>query len=312
MPFISTVHIDQALTNVSQAYTQADLVGDEVLRPNPVDKRSDLWFVYGKEGFTLRDTRVRPRATAGEVDYTLSKSAFNAERHALRHLVTDAERRTADNPLAPEVDATEMLTENLQTNRENEQLALITNGAQVTQNATLSGTSQWSDYTNSTPLVNIRTGKTTVRLGVGREANQLVTSYEVAQVLADHPSIKDLRKYTHPDALDETGLPPVIRGLNVLVAKAVSNSGQDAAPGSFQSIMGKNAVICFTNPSIGRKTITFGWTFEAPDDTTGARGWSVRKYREEGKSGDYVEVASTYVPVLVAANAGYLFETAVA
>jgi len=307
LPFISTVHIDQALTNISQAYEQEDLVGDQVFPVVPVDKRSDLWFVYGREMFTLRDLKVRPGAVAPEMTYSLSQSAYNAERRAERHLVTDAERRYSDNPLQPEIDTTEQLTGNVMTNAENDQLSLANNSAQVTQNTTLSGTSQWSDYTNSTPLTNIRAAKVAVRLGVGREANQFLVSFETGMTLADHPSIKDLRKYTHPDALDESGLPQVVRGLTVLVAKAISNTGDDAIPGNFQSVMGKNAVIAFTNPSPGLKTITFGWTFEAPDDTTGARGYSVRKYRDDAKTGDYVECARTYTPVIVAPLAAYLY-----
>jgi hypothetical protein len=124
--------------------------------------------------------------------------------------------------------------------------------------------------------------------------------------VADHPSIKDLIKYTHPEALTESGLPDTIRGMKVLVAKAISNTGDDALPGTFQGVMGKNAVIAYVNPSPGLKTISFGWTFEAPDDTTGARGYSVRKYRDDAKTGDYVEAARTFVPVVVAANAAYL------
>ncbi len=305
MPFVSTVHVDQALTNISQAYQQEDLVGDRILPVVPVDKRSDLWFVYGREMFTLRDLLTRPGAVSPEMTRTLSKSAFNAERRSLRELVTDAERRISDNPLQPEIDTTEVLTGNVMTNAEYDQLSLIQNPAQVTQNVTLSGTSQWSDYTNSTPLTNIRTGKTAVRLGVGREANTLLLSYEAAQTLGDNPSIKDLRKYTHPEALDDNGVPQTMRGLNVIVSKAIANTGDDALPGSFQSIMGKNAVIAYVNPNPGLKTITFGWTFEAPDDTTGARGYSVIKYRADDRKGDYVEVARTYAPVLVAPLAGY-------
>jgi hypothetical protein len=310
VPFVSTVHADQALTAISQAYQQEDLVGDQVFPVVPVDKRSDLWFVYGREMFTLRGLKVRPGAVAPEMTYTLSKSSYNAERHAERHLVTDAERRVSDIPLQPEIDATEILTGNLMTNAENDQLSVANNTAVVTQNTTLSGTSQWSDYTNSTPLTNIRSGKVAVRLGVGREANTFLASFETAMTLADHPSIKDLIKYTHPEALTESGLPDTIRGMKVLVAKAISNTGDDAIPGSFQGVMGKNAVIAYVNPSPGLKTISFGWTFEAPDDTTGARGYSVRKYRDDAKTGDYVEAARTFVPVVVAANAAYLFVAA--
>src|SRR5258708_2322875 len=110
MPFAQDVHIDQALTNLSIAFTQANLVGDKILPPVPVDKGSDRWFVYGSQYFKVRDDIQRPGATAAEITYTLSSGNFNAERHAQRHLVTDAEVRLSDVPLRPAIDSTEFIT----------------------------------------------------------------------------------------------------------------------------------------------------------------------------------------------------------
>lgn len=318
MPFLSTVHIDQALTNVSQAYSQEPngFIGDQILPVVPVDKRSDDWFVYGREGFFKRDDERRPGAVAMEMDYTVSKSFYNAEEHAQRHFVSDAERRIADNPLKPEIDATEIVTMSVQLQREIAQLNAVTSTSNITQNHTNSGTSQWSDYTNSTPLTDIRTARTTVRQGVLREANTISMGYEVALVLADHPSIKDLLKYTHPDSINMAGLPNSIRGLQTLVSTGgtnTSNEGQSYTGQTFSaSLFGKNALIHFTNPTVGLKMITLGLTFEAPDDTTGARGFSVRKYRDEDRKGDWVEVSNTYGTELLAPLSAYLYAAAVA
>lgn len=316
MPFLSSVHIDQALTNISQAYSQEPngFIGDKVLPVTPVDKRSDDWFVYGREAFFKRDDLRRPGAEAAEMDYTVSKSFYNAEEHAQRHFVSDAERRISDNPLKPEVDGTEILTASVQLQREIAQVNTVNNTSNITQNTTLAGTTQWSDYTNSVPLTNLRTARTTVRQGVLREANTLATGYEVALVLADHPSVKDLLKYTHPDAINAAGLPNSIRGLQVLVSMGGSNSANEGQTQTAfsSSLFGKNALVAFVNPTTGLKMITLGLTFEAPDDTTGARGFSVRKYRDEGRKGDWIEVSNTYGVELLAPLAGYLFAAAVA
>ena len=312
MPFISVVHIDQALTNLSVAYTQAMLVGDRILPPIPVDKRSNRWFVYGREYFKKRDDLQRPGAAAPEITYSLSTGFYNADRHAQRHLVPDAEVNLADVPLRPAIDATEFLTASVQNNREIRQLGLITDPTQVTNNTALSGTTQWSDYTNSTPLTNLRTAKTTVRGAIVREANFLSVYFDVAQVLADHPSIKDLIKYTDPNNISTSGLPNMVRGLMVNVSGAMLDSANEGQAATFASIFGKNALVHFTTPSPGLKTITFGYTFEAPDDTTNVRGYAVRRYRDEELIGEWVEVGTTYDIQLIAATGGYLFTTAIA
>lgn len=316
MPFLPDVHIDQALSNVSQAFSQEPnaFIGDKILPVAPVDKRSDDWFVYGREAFFKRDDLRRPGAHAMELTYSVSKSFYNAEEHSQRHLVTDSERRLSDTPLKPDVDATEILTASVQLQREVAQLALVTSTSNITQNSTLAGNTQWSDYTNSVPLTNIRTARTTVRQGVLREANTISMGYEVALVLADHPSVKDLLKYTHPDAINMAGLPSTIRGLQVLVGMGGTNSANEGQTQTAfsTSLFGKNALVHFTNPTIGLKMQTLGLTLEAPDDTTGARGFSVRKYRDEDKKGDWVEVSNTYTAQLLQALAGYLFAAAVA
>lgn len=313
MPYTSDVHVDQALTTLSVSYKNAELIYDQVLPAIPVEKRSDLYFVYGREQFRKLDDLVRPGSVSPEWERTISRESFNCERHAQKQLITDAERRLSDNPLQPDADTTEFLTDRVQNQREYNVISLVTDPSQVTNNLTLSGTSQWSDYVNSAPLTNIKNARLVARFGALREANNFTTSLDVALALSDHPSVKDLIKYTSPGNIGNSGLPNVIRGLQVNVAGAfidTSNPGQTA---TFAAAWGRNALIHYTNPAPGGlKTITFGATFEAPDDTTGVRGFSVVKWRDENRHGDYVECASTYALKLIAPTAAYLYLAAVA
>lgn len=306
MPYAQDVHIDRALTNISIAYRNDGFIGDRVLPPAPVDKRSDRYFIYGREQFKQRDDLVRPGGIAPEWERTLSTDFYNAERHAQRQIVTDDERRMSDQPLQPDADYTEILTDAVMNNREFAIVQLVTNPAQVTNNVTLSGTSQWSDYTNSTPLVNIKNGKVQARLGALREANMFTLSYEAALTLADHPSIKDLTKYTDENGIATSGLPRVLRGLMVNEAGAFIDSANDGQTPSFSTAFGKNALIHYTQPNPGLKVISFGYTFEAPDATTGVRGFATIKYREDARHGDWIEVSTTYALKLVAPLAAYL------
>lgn len=309
MPYAQDVHVDQFLTTLSVAYRNDGYVGDQILPSVPVTSRSNFYPIYGREHFKQRDDLVRPGSIAGEWERSITRDQYVAERHAQRQFVTDDERQESDSPLNPDMDTTEFLTESVVNNREFAIVNLVTNPAQVAQNLALSGTSQWSDYTNSTPLTNLRTAKTAVRLGALREANCFTISYDGAIVLADHPSIKEMQKYTDPNLISSSGLPGVIRGLRVIEAGAFIDTSNDGQAPTMSTAWGKNALVHFTQPNPGLKTISFGYVFDAPDATTKVRGIATLRYRIEERHGDMLEVSTTYAMKLVAPLAGYLFTT---
>lgn len=312
MPTIGQVHIDQALTNLSVMYKNEMYVADQALPILPVSKRSDRFFIYKKEDFLspsglgaggLANSLRRPGTEASEIDYSLSTQTFYAEEYAYRGFVADAEVSVADNPLQPDMDQTLQLTERLMLDNETavakmagtRALYPASNKAALTTGAT--GTS-WASYAspNSNPLGDIKNGKLAVVKGIAREANAMLLSVDAARTLADHPSLKELVKYTHEDALTMSGLPKVIRGLQVIEGAAQKNT---AAEGG--SYVGGNvwagddgsamALIFFRATSPSLRAVSFGYTFEAPDDTTGSRGLTVRRWREEKRKGSLIEAS---------------------
>lgn len=309
MPQQNAVHIDQALTNLSIAYFNEDYIALDILPAIPAAKRSDRYFVYGKEHLRIKESRVRPGAIADELDYTLSTSNFQAEKRARRHLVTDEEMQIADDPLDPQADATELVSENMLGVLELDSANLLTSSANLPNYTALSGTSQWSDYVNSVPLTNIKTAKISVRLNALKRANFMMSPYDVSLTLAEHPSIKDLIKYTDPNALTESGLPPVIRGLRVVEPGSAFDSSVEGRAFNPTTIWGHNVIIGYRAPAPGRKTMSLGYTFDVPDATTGVRGASTMTYRNEERHGLWVEVMRTYDQRIIAPGAGFLFQT---
>jgi hypothetical protein len=314
MPALANVHIDRGLTNISIAYRNSEYVADRVFVPLPVDKRSDKYFVYDRE-FTLRssgfdakgrlNSLVRPKAEADETDYAMSNSPFYCERYAKRHLVTDAERKIADSPIAPDVDATIHVTEKLMLDNEAQVAAIACNTTYyATANKVLlttggTGTS-WAQYAsaNSKPLSDIKNGKVQVRKSIIKEPNAALYTVDTAQTLADHPDIKDLVKYTHQDALTSSGLPKVLRGLTTEeAAQQQLTSAEGAAQVTGNVWQDQNStnicLIFYRSASAGPREIHFGRTFDAPDDTTDVRGVGIRRYRWEPKAGEYIEGSFT-------------------
>lgn len=312
MPATSQIHIDQALTNLSVMYRNEAYIAEQVLPILPVTKRSDKYFLYRKEDF-LSPSAVaaggapvslrRPGSEAAEIDYSISTASYYAEEYAYRGLVTDAEAAVADNPLQPDMDQTIQLTERLMLDNETSVAALVANranyptGSKVALTGGASGTSfaQYSSV-NSDPFLTIKNGKLAVIQGIAREANTALFGVDTARTLADHPKVKDLVKYTNQDALTMSGLPKVLRGMNVIEGATQKNTAAEGGGFSGANVWQADdgsamALLFYRNPNPSLRAVSFGYTFEAPDEATKARGYAVRRWREEKRKGTMIEVA---------------------
>ena len=75
-PQVAQIHIDQALTDFSQAtINEMDTyVADQMMPMIPVKKRSDKWFVYDKQYFRYRNAKRAPGGIANEFNYGIEMS----------------------------------------------------------------------------------------------------------------------------------------------------------------------------------------------------------------------------------------------
>ncbi len=318
MPALSQIHIDQALTNVSVMYRNQSYIADQVLPALPVAKRSNKYFIYRKEDFLSgspsdannRPTSLRAQGSeAAEIDLSLSNTNYYAEEYAYRGLVTDAEVAVADNPLQPDTDQALQLTERLMIDHEY-QVALMTLSASsyaasnrkllVNAAGATPGDVSWAkNNANTSPLANIRAARTQIIGGIARDANTIVMGYDSALALAETSEVKTLMQYTNPDMVSGQGLPKTIRGMRTVVGIAQRNGAGEGQPYSgtyLWNALDTNAfygaaLVCYVSPNPGLKTVSLGYTFDAPDDTTGQRGVSVRRWREDKRKGDMIEAA---------------------
>jgi hypothetical protein len=339
MPAVSQVHIDQALTNISVMYRNEAYVADSVFPTVPASKRSDKYFLYRKEDFmspsgssgsgAIHSLR-RPGTEAAEVDYSVSTSTYFAEEYSYRGLVTDAESAAADNPLQPDIDQTVQLTERLMLDNEIAVAGIACKRAnfpaanKVALTGGGTGTS-WAQYgsANSVPFTDIKNGKLAVIKGIAREANAFLLGVDTARTLADHPNLKELVKYVHQDALTMSGLPKVLRGMTVIEGATQKNTAAEGASYSGANVWMADdgtsmALLFYRNPNPSLRAVSLGYTFEAPDDATGSRGYAVRRWREEKRKGSMIEVSFTRDWRLIAVDGsslalgGYLISNATA
>ena len=242
-----------------------------------------------------------PGSEAAEIGYRVSTQNYAAEEYATRTIVTDAELAIADSPLQPDVDATVLITEHLLMDNENAIASKVMKRANYSSaNKTAlttggSGTS-YAQYASasSNPFVDIKNAKIQVISGIVKEPNNYLVNVSAARTLADHPLVKDLVKYTQVDALTTSGLPKIMRGLRVIEGYQQKNTAAEgityAGGNVWNADDGTDAVlIYYSNPNPSPRSVSFGYTFEAPDDTTKQRGIVIRKWREEKRKGFLVE-----------------------
>lgn len=306
MPSLNKVHIDRLLTNYSQRYTNAAFVNEVLFPQVMVEKESDLYAVYGLEMFNVYESRRANGARSNEIDWTVNNSRYACEQYSLSDIVTDRERENADQPLTVDVDTLEFLQDTIDLGKEYRaaQIARTASNYTASNTESLSGTSLWSAYSSSTPLTDIKTMKSAIWTASRKNANTIVLPTEVALTLANHPDIIDLRKYTDPNLINDTGLPTKLLGLNVVIGGAGYNTANPGQTASLADVWGKDVIMAYVENSPKIKSLQYGITFRTQK--------YVRKWREDAREGDIVEVNDINDVAMVANGCGYLLQNSIA
>jgi len=299
------VVVDPVLSNVSKAYKNEMYIADIIFPGFKVAKETGKYYQYDKAKFRRNTTKRAAGAKANEVEYGLSTASFTTEDHALKEKTPWEIIRQADSALNPEMDATENITEQLLIDKEVALATSMASTATITQNTTLSGTSQWSDYTNSDPIGDVKTAITTVQKAIGRKPNTMIIGKEVFDKLSDHPDIVEKVKYSQLGVLTEDLLARIFNVSKVIVAEAIYNSATEGATDSLGYIWGKHAWLAYITPSARLRSITLGFTFKYEDR-------KVKKWDDEDAEARFVRANENYVQKFVAAEAAYLIKNAVA
>jgi len=313
MPEVSQVHIDAALTNVCVAYSNPNFVADQVAPPVAVRKQSDRYFIYDaeRERFRSSNDRRAPGAEANEVDFALSDDNYYCEDHALESVIPDEERENADPPIQPEIDRTEFLMEKILLNKEIELASRIQDGSDI-PGETLSGTDQWSDYTNSDPVAEVEEHKATIQEAVQVIPNTLVLAYDVYAKVRLHPKVTERTQYMQLGTASPKTLSELFDVEQVLVARALKNVAAPGQTASLEYVWGKDALLCYIPPRPALKRVAFAYSFVWTMAPGSVSGHVVEVWRENRRKADMIRVQRYYDQKVIAAGAIYLWKSAVA
>lgn len=310
------VHIQQALNDISIKYTNAETIWRDVMPVKKVDKRSDKYYIYDKaNAFQQFDDTLAPNAIPNEAQWKLSSDNYSVVDHGLSSWIPLETVENADDPLDPAGEEVENLSEALE-NRQEVRVAnkVFSAASYPTGNkVTLSGTSQWSDYTNSDPLATIEDAIDSLIV----TPNVLVLGTDTWRVMRRHPKVaakifplggnasvagSSATLLQFQEYLSDFGIE------KVLVGRRRVNTANPGQTPTFARAWGKHAALLKVAPNPGIKTLTFGLTFVESDRTV-----YQEVDRKRGVKGSlFTKVSWNSDEKIIASDVGYFFENAVA
>jgi hypothetical protein len=315
-PTQTGVHLDAILTNISVAYIQmqTNFIAGDVFPTVPVTKQTDKYYTYTKNDWFRDEMQIRPDATesAGS-GYGLSTAAYSCDVWALHKDIGDQTRANTDNPLNPDRDATQWLTQRGLLRREIQWVSDYF-GTSIWGTDVTGGTNftVWSEYANSDPIEDIETGKATILTNTGFLPNTMVLGYNVFRRLKWHPDVKDTFKYVSSESITSGMLAQMFELDRILVAKAIKATNNEGETAAYSMTHGNHALLCYVNPSPGLLAPSAGYTFTwngvsgGMDVPTG-----VSRFRMDTLKADRLEIEMAWDNKIVASDLGYFFSGAV-
>lgn len=315
-PTLGQVHIDAILSNISVAYMQSQsrFIAGQVFPVVPVDKKSNKYFVYRKNDWFRDEAQRRADATesAGS-GFNIDTDDYSCDVWSIHKDVGDQVVANADNPLSPERDAAQFVTNRLLLRREIQWVTdYFTTGVWGTDKVGTTDFVKWSSYATSDPLTDIEAGKETVLGSTGFEPNTLVLGYKVFRYLKNHPDLVDRIKYTSQQTLTPGLMASLFDVERVLVAKAVKATNNEGATAAYSFAYGDNAFLAYVPDSPGLLVPSAGYTF-AWNGVSGALGLTMgtSSFRMEHLKATRIEGEIAFDNKVVASDLGYFFSAAV-
>lgn len=302
---------DQLLTDVSTRRGLGNLVFNMILTPKSVVQYTGKIGSYGNDHLRLVNT-----VTGGEQGYmriatqTKSSQTYAIESHGLKDILTDEDYQNELQPFDAQSDTVEALTDLMNLTKEHGLASVMNDVSVITQNVTLSGTDQWSDYDNSNPLADILTALEAVRVGCGRRPNKTVCDYAVALKLRFHPKILAELGFTANKvggATDED-LARVLGISKFIVADSTYNDSKQGQADNMVPVWGKGFIAFYSEDKAAKKQVTLGYHLELKKNGKKV----VVKPQDEPLDSDKVMISDKYEQLISNTGAAYLIAAAIA
>lgn len=303
--------VDKLLTNVSNQLVPEGYISELLLPELNVVQTTGLIGKYSNDHLRIIDTTVGGKGLYPMVDTVVrSSSSYKLVDHALKELLVEDDFDNVEKPFDAEQDSVVALTTHLWLEKE-KGLADAMAGGTITSGVTLAGVNQWSAYSTSNPLQDLRDGRKGVRGGCGMKANVAFMDEDVADTLRFHPQLLDSLgfKDNRPGGLQDSELAKALKVDKVLVAEVVYNSSLQPAADALAPVWGKHFWYAHIPGTAARRQQSLGYRVQK----AGQKPRQVFKsYPDEPVNSTKIIVKDKYQQVITNEKCAYRITNAIA
>ena len=332
MPMLTpnSVHIDRPLTNLTVAYMQSmdNFVADRVFPNVPVSNMTDKYYIYDRENFNRSGERKKlaPGVAPERVGMALSTDSYSVNVYGLAHAFDFQTLSNADDPLQLRSAASNQLQMLNMIDRELDWMSNYfaasiwdTEYTGVASSPSAGQVIQWDDYTDSTPIVDVRNAKRAAALASGGfTPNVMVVTRDVHDTLCDHPDILSRinggATTANPALADREELARIFGVEEYMIIDAVYNTAAEGATESNAYVATKKAAMYYRPVSPGLMVPAAGYNFvwDALDNSSGY-GVNVLSFENDelARNGiaQEIQVIQSYDMKVVSTEMGVFFNT---
>ncbi len=235
--------IDKLLTGVSSMLNPDGHISESLFPEIKVKQKTGKLAKYGNSHLRIESSYIGGRGAYRRVEPIVrSQASYEIDGHGLEGLVTQDDYRNVEDPYKAEEDETIGLCAQLFVEKEKVLADALADTAVVTQNVTLSGTAQFSDYDNSDPITKFSIARAAVRTGCGKAPDTAWMDWATKNKLKFHPQLLDFLgfKQARPGGLNDEELAKALDVKRVLIADVVYNSAAEGQADVLAAVWGKH------------------------------------------------------------------------
>lgn len=296
MPFKNQLHVDQLLSQISVRYSTKDFIADKIFPKLPVKNDSDLYRIYVQD-FRIPETIRANKGVANEHFWEVTTASYILEDHALKDYISDDD---IDNYDAADLraDTTEELTDVIMRRREKSTFDLFTT-TNWSLNVSLAAANAWTANTTvSDPVVVMHTGATEIITNSGKRPNFCVIERTGYIGAISHTSVLDRVKYTSAE-VSEKIMASLFMLEELMVPITQVDTSARGATSVQTSLWGDVAFIGYKPARPSPKAPSSGYMFTKNVPM-------VRRWRDDERIAEAIEVRSKYQVKVVASLTGFL------
>lgn len=301
--------VDARLTAIALAYRNPDvaLIADGVMPMTPTASEFK-WLKYDlASGYTVPDLKVGRKSFPTEVEFNATEQIDRVVDYALDDFIPNEDIEADNQGVDPRGTAVGYMSNLLMLGREIRVAGQVFNTANYTNTVTLSGTGQWSDTTNSDPVVAIGNA---LDVPVYRP-NIAVFGQATWTTLRRHPKIVQAIKNTNQGAgmVSREEFRDFFELAEVYVGSGFVNTAKKGQTMTTSRVWGKHASFIYRDRAAGPQAgVTWGFTAAWGMRSSG----SIPDQKRGATGGETLRVLERCKEVVAASDLGYYFQNAVA